>query len=355
MINKILNQAQYELFSYPHYTAGDYLARPFKALFAKKSKPLDKIGYGNGLLAKSLMDYYKKNVNSEEGREVFEMVRRYYDRWIMGGCRIHSLEDIYSGMALLDIYEITNKEKYKKGLDAMIAYVTNYDTDDLGALVFHPDRPDKSVSVDTIGYVCPFLAKYGAKFYDVNATSIAVTQIQSFLQNGMDEKLLIPYHGYDCETGIKYGIVGWGLAVGRLLTGMSEVLNYMEPDNGNYELIKQAYRRVVDKVEIYQGEGGLYCWQLGAKDGPADTGASAMILYSIAQSLENKVLIGIHKSRMLRGLEALKMCVQEDGTLPGASRDTDEFNKYPIDFGNYPWALANMLSLLVMTEANENA
>lgn len=355
MINRLLNQAQYELFSYPHYSVGDYLSRPFKALFSKKSKPLDKIGYGNGLLAKALMDYYKKNVNSEEGREVFEMVRRYYDRWIIGGCKMRSLADVYSGMALIDIYEITNKEKYKKGLDAIIKYVNNFETDELGSLLYHPEKKDRLICVDTIGYVCPFLAKYGAKFDDVTATSIAVTQIQSFLQNGMDEKLIIPYHGYDSESGIKYGIVGWGMAVGRLLMGMSELLNYMEPTNGNYELIKQAYRRIVDKVETYQGEGGLYNWQLGAKDGPADTGATAMILYSIAESLENKVLIGIHKSRMLRGLEALKMCVQEDGTLPGASHDTDEFNIYPIDFSDYPWALANMLSLMVMTEEKQDA
>ena len=355
MINKLLNKTQYELFSYPHYTVGDYLSRPFKALFSPKSKALDKFGYGNGLLARALMDYYKKNVNTEEGREVFEMVRRYYDRWIIGGCKLRSLADVYSGMALIDIYEITNKEKYKKGLDAIIKYVSLYETDEMGALLYHPEKKDKLICVDTIGYVCPFLAKYGAKFDDVDATSIAVTQIQAFLQNGMDEKLLIPYHGYDAETGIKYGIVGWGMAVGRLLTGMSELLNYMEPDNGNYELIKQAYRRIVDKVETYQTEGGLYNWQLCAKDGPADTGATALILYSIAQSLDNKVLIGIHKSRMLRGFEALKMCVQEDGTLPGASCDTDEFNIYPIDFDGYPWALANMLSLYVMNEGERNA
>ena len=82
MINQILNQAQYELFKYPHYTAGDYLSRPFKVVFSRNSKPLDKIGFGNGLLAKALMDYYKKNVNTEEAREVYDVVRRYYDRWI---------------------------------------------------------------------------------------------------------------------------------------------------------------------------------------------------------------------------------------------------------------------------------
>lgn len=352
MINQILNQAQYELFKYPHYTVGDYLSRPFKAVFSRNSKPLDKIGFGNGLLAKALMDYYKKNVNTEEAREVYDVVRRYYDRWIIGGCKMTSLADVYSGMALIDLYEISHKEKYKKALDKICKYVSEYETDEMGTLLFHPEKKDKLISVDTIGYVCPFLAKYGAKFDDLNATSIAVTQIQAFLQNGMDEKLLIPYHGYDSETGIKYGIVGWGMAVGRLLIGLSELLNYMESANGNYELIKQAYRRIVDKVETYQNEGGLYNWQLCAKDGPADTGATALILYSIAESLENKVLIGIHKSRMLRGLEALKMCVQEDGSLPGASCDTDEFNKYPIDFNAYPWASAMLLSLLVMTEEN---
>ena len=114
-------------------------------------------------------------------------------------------------------------------------------------------------------------------------------------------------------------------------------------------MIKQAYRRLVDKVEAYQLEGGLYSWQLGAKDGPVDTSATGMILYAIARSLETKVLIGIHKSRMVRGREALWNSVK-DGKIYGCLAECQGFSMYPQVYGAYPWSLGPALSLFVMTE-----
>lgn len=348
MINEMLNRTQYELLHYPHYGAGKYLGQPFSALFSKNHKRLSKITFGNGLLAKAMMDYYRKNVNTEEAREIMEVVRRYYDKWINRGCHIYTLDEAFVGVALIDVYEITKNKKYLRGIEAIMSFLTHYDTDQSGSFILHRDNKEKHIYVDTIGYVCPFLAKYAKTFDDSNAMAMAVTQITNFLQFGMDDRLILPYHGYDSDSGVKYGIIGWGLAVGRLMMGMSETLSYMDTANPGYEIIRQGYRRIVDKVESYQTEGGLYTWQLSAKDGPADTAASALILYSIARSLEDKVLIGIHRSRMQRGADALKLFVQEDGSIPGASADTDTFNEYPIDFGDYPWALAPALSLFVL-------
>ncbi|MCR4990572.1 MAG: glycoside hydrolase family 88 protein [Lachnospiraceae bacterium] len=350
MINKMLNQAQYELLHYPYYSIGDHLSRPFRALFSKNYKPHDRFGFANGLLAKALMDYYKKHVNTEEGGEALDVVKRYYNRWISRGCKIRSISDVYSGMALIDLHQLTGQDKYKKGLDKIMKYLFSIETDDFGSVITYPERKDKMIYADSLGMICPFLAKYGERYNDMNSTNLAVVMIQNYMNYGMEEKLLLPYQCYDPESKMKYGIIGWGMSVGRLLMGMSETLYYMEPERQSYEQIKQYYRRIVDKVETYQSEGGLYHWQLSAKEGPADTGATSMILYSIAQSLEDKILIGIHKSRMMRGIEALKVCIQDDGTLPGASKDTDKFNEYPIDFGSYPWALGPALSLFLIME-----
>ncbi len=359
MINNMLNQAQYELLHYPYYSLDAYLKRPFAALFDKHSKPIDKISFPNGLLAKALMDFYKRNVNTEEGGEALEVAKRFYNKWISKGCKVYSISDVYAGMALIDIHQITGQDKYKRGIDAIANFIFSHDTDDYGSLISYPERKDKMIFADSIGMLCPFMAKYAERYNDMNAMNLAVVMIQNYMSYGMDEKLMLPYQGYDSESHIKYGIIGWGMSVGRLLMGMSETLYYMEKDRQSYEQIKQYYRRIVDKVETYQAEGGLYHWQLSAKEGPADTGATAMILYSIAQSIEDKILIGIHKSRMQRGIEALKICVQEDGTLPGASKDTEKFNEYPIDFGAYPWALGPALSLMLMTgegiEKNESS
>ena len=106
---------------------------------------------------------------------------------------------------------------------------------------------------------------------------------------------------------------------------------------------------MVDKVEAYQLAGGWYTWQLPAREGPVDTSATAMILYAISRSLNTNVLIGIHKSRMLRGLEALQSIVT-DGEVPNALAECQGFSMYPQVYGSYPWSLGPALSLFVMNE-----
>lgn len=43
----------------------------------------------------------------------------------------------------------------------------------------------------------------------------------------MDAASGLPYHGFDSDTGVKYGIIGWGRAVGWLMSGISESLAYL--------------------------------------------------------------------------------------------------------------------------------
>lgn len=349
---EMVKEAKDELLQYPKRSAGYHLKRVIRMLAGQKVEPLDRINWPNGLLAKSLVDYYMEHKNSEEARRILEALKKYYDRWIRSGHKMYYLDDVFSGMALIDLHQITGEEKYKQATQKMIQFLFHHETDGSGGLPYRPAQKNGYIFADGIGMVCPFLCKYGHTYGDMNAINLAVTQLQNFIQFGMDEKTGLPYHGYQYESGVKYGIIGWGRAVGWLMIGMAESLAYMEPTRPSYETIKQAYRRLVDKVEAYQLEGGLYSWQLAAKEGPVDTSATAMILYAIARSLDTKVLIGIHKSRMVRGREALWNSVK-DGQIYGALAECQGFCMYPQVYGAYPWSLGPALSLFVMTEEAE--
>lgn len=350
---EMVKEAEWELLNYPKRGLGYRIKRVLKVLAGRGAEPMDKINWPNGLLAKSLADYYNANKNSEEARVILDVLKKYYNGWIRRNHKMYYLDDAFSGMALIDLHQITGEEKYKKAADAMVQYLFHHETDKAGSLCYRPKQGNDYIFADAIGMICPFLCKYASTYDDMNAMNLAVTQIQNFIDFGMDAKTGLPYHGYHYESGVKYGIIGWGRAVGWLMLGMSECLAYMEPSRPSYEPIKQAYRRMVDKVEAYQLEGGLYSWQLGAKEGPVDTSATAMILHAIARSLETKVLIGIHKSRMVRGREALWDSVK-DGKIYGCLAECQGFSMYPQIYGAYPWSLGPALSLFVMTqETNE--
>ena len=351
---EMVKEAQYELLTYPQRGMGKKLKRVIKMLLGRQVEPVDKLNWPTGLLAKGLIDYYMQHKNSEEARVILECLKKYYDRWMKAGMKIHYLDDAFSGMALIDLHQITGEEKYKKAADTLAQYLIFHETDDAGSLPYRPLQKNGHIFADGIGLACPFLCKYGATYQEKTATNLAVTQLQNFIGLGMDEKSGLPYHGYEYESGVKYGIIGWGRAVGWLMIGMAECLAYLEETHPAYDVIKQSYRRMVDKVEAYQLEGGLYSWQLGAKEGPVDTSATAMILYAIARSLDTKVLIGIHKSRMMRGREALWNSVKE-GKIYGCLAECHGFSMYPQVYGAYPWSLGPALSLFAITEEKEQS
>ncbi len=352
---EMVKEAEKELLNYPERSLVYYLKRTIKIIMGNKQPPLDKINWPNGLLAKSLIDYYMQNKNSEEAAIITKCLRKYYDRWIKRGCKIYYLDDIYSGMALIDLHRITGEEKYKKAAETMAQYLFHHEMDSAGSFPYRPEQKNGYIFADGIGMVCPFLCKYGSTYGDMNAINLAIVQIQNFIERGMDGKTGLPYHGYQLESGIKYGIIGWGRAVGWLMIGMAESLAYMEDITPGYDMIKQSYRRMVDKVEAYQLENGLYSWQLVAKEGPVDTSATAMILYAIARSLETKALIGIHKSRMERGRDALWNMVKE-GKLYDCLAECHGFSMYPQVYDAYPWSLGPALSLFAMDrEGGRNA
>lgn len=346
---EMVKEAEWELLHYPKRGMGYRIKRLAKGLLGKGMEPIDKINWPNGLLAVSLVDYYMQNKNSEEALVIMDCLKKYYDRWIRSGCKLYYVDDLVSGMALIELHQITGDEKYKKAADKMVQFLYQHERDEAGSYLYRVKQKNGYIFADMVGMVCPFLCKYGSTYGDSNAVNLAVSQIQNYLAYGMDEKTGLPYHGYHYESGVKYGIIGWGRAVGWLMIGMAETLNYLDKDRPSYELIKQAYRRMVDKVEAYQLEGGLYPWQLSAKEGPVDTSATAMILYAIAKSIENKVLIGIHKSRMLRGREALLSSVRE-GKIKGCLAECQGFSLYPQVYDAYPWSLGPALSLFVLTK-----
>lgn len=348
-MQEMIKEARKELLKYPKRGVFYYVKRLVKMLVGRSVEPLDKINWPNGLLAKGLMDYYLLNPESEDAKDVLETLKKYYKRWIRKRCKMYYLDDAFSGIALIDMHRITGEERYKKAADAIANYLFHHEMDMAGNLPYRPKQKNNYIFADSIGMICPFLSKYGYTYGNNNAISLAVTQIQNYVEFGMDAKTGLPYHGYHYESGVKYGVIGWGRAVGWLMFGMSETLTYLNENRPEYEYIKQAYRRLVDKVEAYQLEGGLYSWQLEAKEGPVDTSATAMILYSIAQSLNNKILIGIHKSRMVRGRDALLSSVK-NGKIHGCLAECLGFSMYPQVYGAYPWSLGPAISLFVASE-----
>lgn len=201
-MKEMLREAEYELLHYPQRTFGYYLKRTVRLLLGRKVEPLDPINWPNGLLTIGLMDYYKRHRNSEEARQIQDCLKKYYDRWIGKGCKLFFVDDAVSGMALIDLHQITGDEKYKKAADAIAGFLLRHETDKAGSLPYRPGQKNDFIYADMIGMVCPFLCKYGMTYENGNAVRLAVTQINNFVNFGMDVRTNLPYHGYQDRKSV---------------------------------------------------------------------------------------------------------------------------------------------------------
>ena len=157
----------------------------------------------------------------------------------------------------------------------------------------------------------------------------------------MDAATGLPYHGYSVADDCKYGIIGWGRAVGWLLRGMSGCMTTQY----GADRLSESYVRLADSVIPFQRKDGSFAWQLQAVDGPADTSAAGMICASLKQGMELGILQGAEYGQaLLNGRNFIEKSVR-NGKVYNCSGECEGFGQYPQRYGAYPWALGAALML----------
>lgn len=277
----------------------------------------------------------------------------YYGRWVKKGMPLLYLDDLLAGETLLDMYlEVQGKgtdfgadmsgELLKKAVDRLASYGAEHPTDASGSFLYRPAGGKTTVFVDGIGLSCPFLYRYGEIFDRQEYKELAVLQVVNFLSYGMDGGSGLPYHGYDMTDGLKYGIIGWGRAVGWLLRGM---MGCMSSAYGA-ERLAAPCTALVDAVIACQRQDGCFSWQLEAAEGPADTSAVGMICAGLKQGIAGGLLSGDrYENALTAGRLALERSVR-DGRVYHCSGECEGFSQYPQRYSAYPWSLGPALEVL---------
>ena len=352
-----------------------------KYILRQQVAPDDLIFWPTGLLAAGLWKCYtsfgKCEPDVTEGKisleskadtpklakDIEAALGSYFDRWQQKGLPVFCLDDLLAGEVFLDIYltgmeawdktdyknsqnsQLFTKEKlnaYKKAIDKLAAYALAHPTDQNGCFPYRSHWKEKHIYVDSIGLVCPFLYKYGVVFKKHEYAEMAIRQIECFLSYGMDAQTGLPYHGYEAETGMTYGIIGWGRAVGWLLRGMQGCMI----DEYGRERLESASYALMDKVLFYQRQDGFFSWQLQALEGPADTSAAGIICVALQEGIRiGQFTEEKYRQALASGHAAIENAAK-DGLVYQCSGECEGFGRYPQIYGTYPWSLGPALLLL---------
>ena len=304
----------------------------------------------------------------------------YLDRWIDSGADITSIEDVLAGQTLLELVEKQHDKSepavsisdrrtcvYKEYSDNIAKYLLSYEYDEEGSLPYSIKAHNEHIYADSIGMICPFLMMYGINAHQQKYIDMAVLQISNFIKNAIDEKTGLPYHGYRYKDHEKYGIIGWGRAVGWLMMGIAGCLSLVNMSENNCDQINygdksfmtsisnmpqiseimEEYKRLVDAVLEYQREDGLWGWNMPEVDSQTDTSASAMILYALSQYPDCKIKQNDHEVSEIiqRGMNGLEKYITKDGKVMQCQAECGGFGIYPEKFGSYPWSVGMTLAL----------
>lgn len=348
-VERVKKEALYLLAHYHERDGKQKLKDMAKKAAGRYVPPEDMLFWPAGLIVCTLQSSFLQGM---EG--VQDGIKLYFDRWIEKGMPVYYMDDALCGTALCNLYRQTKEEKYKLGADKLAEYLTGLikkEADRAGSIPYRPAQKNGHIYVDGIGMICPFLVRYGGEVKDNRLVETALLQIKNMLQYGMDARTGLPYHGYEFEKREKYGIIGWGRAVGWLLMGMSGVLQEMWPDAGRCGWLVEAFTGLALTAVSYQKENGAFSWQLETLEGPSDSSATAMIASSMLTALQYDIIkeeshaYSVCIEAVRKAADYLSSC-EEEGKIYECSGECLGFSQYPQIYGSYPWSVGPGLTVL---------
>lgn len=347
LLQELLKEVEYELFHYPFTSRRQNVKYIVKRLLKPVGTPKkDSFFWPHAMLALAL-----------ESAGNTEVLKKYYDLWIEKDIPVYNLDNVMNGYSLLYVYKQTKEKKYEEVAHRLYGYICNYKREMGNTLPYRRQHP-KHVYVDAVGMIVPFLCRYGKEFEKKEAIDLGTDYLLDFLKYGMDEKTGLPYHGYDLETKVKYGVIGWGRAVGWLMLGMADSMEYIS--NGEKKVVLQKFFwELTDACVGYLRKDGYFSWQLTALEGPKDTSATAMVGYAVQKAIrvsgiENQLTCSGQKSANSVEYQHLvaqtKMAILsscKNGNIYDCSGECEGFSQYPQVYGAYPWSLGVGVRLLL--------
>ncbi len=301
----------------------------------------------NALLAQSLEYFFIFN----KDYKTIEALEYYYSRWIKSGAKVDYIDQATHGYVLAFLYEQTNKEIYKKILDSIYNFLRSQPKTPSGGL-FYRKGNNGTVLVDGVGMTCPFLTRYGVLFENKDAIKMALDQIISYLEHGLDNRSKLPYHGYNENYGINVGIIGWGRGVGWLLIGLVDTLERISHTDSLYEYIKTKFIEITDTVIDFQKADGSFSWLLEATSGESDSSATSMIAYSIQKAIWLGIIDDKYLTYTKKAFKSINNLIDE-GRVQGCSGECIGIGLYPQVFGNYPWTQGPSTAFIALLAVHE--
>lgn len=323
------------------------ILRKMRQLAVQLIRPTDSFFWPSALLIQALMTSFEERKDQQD----LKIVSEYFDRWLSKGPDLLVLDHAMNGYSLLALMSVKGPSKYERALETVINFLTNHPTDSNGSLPYRAGG--KEILIDSLGMICPFLARYAHYKGRDDLMFISTNQFVQFIQHGFDQKSFLPYHAYNFEDKKKLGIIGWGRGVGWILSGLVDTLQYLPASHETYSLLRSTFVKLVETVLQYQTKSGCFTWQLEAIDGPIDTSSTSMIGYSIVRGIQLGYL-GQQYESCLNAIVAGVNNYIINGQVTQSSAECRGLGMYPQTYSENAWGQAFTTSMYILSSRGGN-
>jgi rhamnogalacturonyl hydrolase YesR len=157
----------------------------------------------------------------------------------------------------------------------------------------------------------------------------AARQILLFYKRLFDQDAGLCHHGWFNLTR-EPSVAFWGRANGWMVWAVAEALLHLPVDHQDYPGVLDIFQNHIQGLGRYQDDSGMWHQVLDHPESFEETSCTAMFVLAMARGVRNGWIDRDYRDRALRGWEALKSRIDDDGTVHGICRGTGI--GYDLDF-----------------------
>lgn len=287
--------------------------------------------YVNALFMNALLRLHQKTGN----QEYLAFADAFMDAYVTetGEIRSYEMEDfnidhICGGTVLLDLYDLTKKEKYMLAARLLMRQLEKHPRTKEGSF-WHKKIYPNQVWLDGLYMAQPFYMRYGAQQGDLSVCRDSFRQFLIVESRMKDRDSGLYYHGYDCsrsafwfdkETGLSENF--WLRSMGWFLMACVDVMEVMPCGMKEEKCrIREILKAAVDSILAFLDRERHMWYQVPNRQAwegnYLETSGSAMIAYALLKGNRLHYLedsYRIYGEKIFDGISA-EMLYEKDGRL----------------------------------------
>ena len=259
--------------------------------------------YDHGLVLKGIERVWISTGDAQ----YLKFIQQSMDHFVAddGSIRTYSLDEynidhILPGRNLLQLYKVTNQQKYKKAADLLRSQLKTHPRTSEGGF-WHKKIYPHQMWLDGLYMGEPFYAEYAATFREPAAFDDIAKQFILMERHSRDRKTGLLYHGWDESKQQRWANPAtgrspnfWARAMGWYAMALVDTLEHFPRKHAQRRELIAILNRLARAVTKYQdSQSGLW-WQVlekaNAKGNYFESSASCMFVYALARGARNGYL-----------------------------------------------------------------